>query len=95
MALRGVKLLINRVLPRSLLGRSLMIIVTPLILLQVVLTWVVPFACVSYYPGLLLLGREEAQPWMAVVAPLAAAAMVVVASIVWRRGLARYQGTGH
>ena len=31
---------INRVLPRSLFGRSLMIIVTPLILLQVVSTWV-------------------------------------------------------
>ena len=59
------------------------------------ITWVVPFACVSYYPGLLLLGRPEAQPWMAAVAPLAAAAMVVVASIVWRWGLARYQGTGH
>jgi two-component system osmolarity sensor histidine kinase EnvZ len=31
---------INRVLPRSLLGRSVMILVTPLILLQVVATWV-------------------------------------------------------
>jgi ABC-2 type transport system permease protein len=60
-----------------------------------VLTWVVPFACVSYYPGLLLLGRPEAQPWMAGTAPLAAAGMVAVASFVWRLGLARYQGTGH
>jgi hypothetical protein len=32
---------------------------------------------------------------MAGIAPLAAAWMVAVASIVWRRGLARYQGTGH
>ena len=31
---------IKRILPRSLLGRSLLIIVTPLILLQIVLTWV-------------------------------------------------------
>ena len=31
---------VNRLLPRSLFGRSLMIIVTPLILLQVVSTWV-------------------------------------------------------
>lgn len=37
---RRVRSQINRVLPRSLLGRSLMIIVTPLILLQVVSTWV-------------------------------------------------------
>ena len=64
-------------------------------LVRAVLTWVVPFACVSYYPGLVLLGRPEAQPWMAGSAPLAAAGMVAVASIIWRQGLARYQGTGH
>lgn len=37
---RRLRSQINRVLPRSLFGRSLMIIVTPLILLQVVSTWV-------------------------------------------------------
>lgn len=37
---RRIRSQINRVLPRSLFGRSLMIIVTPLILLQVVSTWV-------------------------------------------------------
>ena len=31
---------VNRAMPRSLLGRSLLIIITPLILLQVVSTWV-------------------------------------------------------
>ena len=31
---------IKRILPRSLLGRSLMIIVMPLIILQVVSTWI-------------------------------------------------------
>jgi len=64
-------------------------------LVRAVLTWVVPFACVSYYPGLVLLGRSEARPWMAVSAPLAAAGMLAVAAIIWRRGLARNQGTGH
>ncbi|MEX2009113.1 MAG: two-component sensor histidine kinase, partial [Dongiaceae bacterium] len=39
-AIRRLRARINRVLPRSLLGRSLLIIVTPLILLQVVSTWV-------------------------------------------------------
>jgi two-component system osmolarity sensor histidine kinase EnvZ len=37
---RRLRSQINRLLPRSLFGRSLMIIVTPLILLQVVSTWV-------------------------------------------------------
>ena len=39
-AIRRLRARVNRVLPRSLLGRSLLIIVTPLILLQVVSTWV-------------------------------------------------------
>jgi ABC-2 type transport system permease protein len=64
-------------------------------LVRAVLTWVVPFACVSYYPGLVLLHLPDAQPWMAGSAPLAAAGMAAVAAILWRRGLARYQGTGH
>ena len=38
--MRGIRHAINRVLPRTLLGRSLLIIVTPLILLQVISTWV-------------------------------------------------------
>jgi ABC-2 type transport system permease protein len=62
---------------------------------QLLLTWAVPFACVSYYPSLLLLQRPEATPWMALTAPAAAAAMIGVASLVWRRGLGRYQGVGH
>ncbi len=35
-----VKIAIKRYLPRSFLGRSIMIIVTPLILLQIVSTWI-------------------------------------------------------
>ncbi len=38
--MRGLRHAINRVLPRTLLGRSLLIIITPLILLQVITTWV-------------------------------------------------------
>lgn len=64
-------------------------------LVQIVLTWIIPFACVSYYPGLLLLNRPEAQAWMLLVAPLAAAAMATVAALLWHEGLRRYQGTGH
>lgn len=62
---------------------------------QGLLTWIVPFACVSYYPALVLLGRPEAHLWMVGVAPLAAMGTFVVAAFVWRQGLALYQGTGH
>lgn len=64
-------------------------------LVQIILTWIIPFACVSYYPGLVLLKRPEAESWMLVVAPLAAMAMVAVAALLWHVGLQRYQGTGH
>lgn len=63
--------------------------------LRLLLTWIIPFACISYYPGLLLLGKPGVNPWLGYSAPLATVAVVGVAAVVWRRGLARYQGTGH
>ena len=71
--------------PLSLYGR----------LIQVLLTWVLPFAFMSYYPGLVLLGRPERVGWLGYGAPPAALAMALVAGLVWRRGLMRYQGVGH
>ena len=64
-------------------------------LMQFILTWLIPFAFVSYYPGLVLLRRAEASPWLAYGAPLSGPVMVIIAIIVWRIGLLRYQGVGH
>jgi ABC-2 type transport system permease protein len=64
-------------------------------LMQFVLTWVVPFAFVSYYPGLVLLKRADASPWLAYGAPLSGPLVALVAIAVWRVGLSKYQGTGH
>ncbi len=64
-------------------------------LVQVLLTWALPFAFVSYYPGLVLLGRPSPMPALGVLAPLSGPAVAIVASLVWRRGVARYQGAGH
>ncbi len=67
-------------------------------LVQTVLTFALPFAFISYYPALSLLGRHAdatAFPaWLAYVTPLAGPAVALVASFVWRQGLARYQGAG-
>lgn len=63
--------------------------------LRLVITWIIPFACVSYYPGLILLGKSTISPWLGYGAPLMSILVVGMASLVWRRGLARYQGTGH
>lgn len=63
--------------------------------LQIVMTWILPFAFVSYYPSLILLGKIGNQMWLGHLSPLAGPIMALVASAIWRSGLARYQGTGH
>jgi len=63
-------------------------------LLQGFMTWVLPFAFVSYYPGLILLGKPGVNVWLGYCTPLAGLFTVLIAALVWRVGLARYQGTG-
>jgi len=55
---------------------------------------VLPFAFVSYYPGLILLGKPGVNVWLGYCTPLAGLFTVLIAALVWRVGLARYQGTG-
>ncbi len=82
-----------------LVGHTLELVKFPITLygrlVQVLLTWVLPFAFVSYYPGLVLLGRTDATPWLGYLSPLAGPAVGLVSSLIWRRGLMRYQGAGH
>lgn len=65
--------------------------------LRRVLCFAVPSAFVAYFPALALLGRPdplglpEALRWCS---PLAAAATVGVAALIWRSGVRHYQGTG-
>ncbi len=63
--------------------------------IQIVVTWILPFAFMSYYPSLILLEKTESQVWLGYLSPLAGPIMALIASIVWRRGLLRYQGSGH
>ncbi|MGV9295799.1 ABC transporter permease [Amycolatopsis sp. NPDC003676] len=55
-----------------------------------------PFAFVNYYPSRLLLHHDDGLPgWLLVIGPPVAATAVVVLSLkVWKAGLARYEGTG-
>jgi ABC-2 type transport system permease protein len=64
-------------------------------LVQTFITWILPYAFVSYYPSLILLGQTGGLVWLGYCSPLAGPAMALVASIIWRRGLSRYQGTGY
>jgi len=63
--------------------------------IQIILTWVLPFAFVSYYPSLALLGKAEERNWLGYGGIIAAIVTVLIANIVWRCGLRRYQSAGH
>lgn len=65
------------------------------IVLKIIVTLIVPFAFVSYFPALLLLDRGGAWQYLGLAAPLAAALVVLVTRALWRKGLNRYQGVGH
>lgn len=61
------------------------------------LTFVVPLACVAYYPVLAILGKADplgAPAWVGIVAPLAGFAFLAAAFGLWRVGLRRYASTG-
>lgn len=62
--------------------------------IQVLITWVLPFAFISFYPAALIFGRPEGQVlgWLT---PLVAMASAVLAIGIFRVGLRRYESTGH
>lgn len=55
-------------------------------------TYVVPLACVQYYPLMYLLGRWQ-NPWL-IACPLAGFAFAIPAYAVWRCGVRHYRSTG-
>jgi ABC-2 type transport system permease protein len=61
------------------------------------LTFVVPIACVAYFPILLILGKPDplgTPPWFGAVAPLAGFAFLGLAFVAWGCGVRRYTSTG-
>lgn len=64
--------------------------------LQVVLTVIVPFAFVNFYPAASLLGKDgQLFPgWIGWLTPLVGMAVFALAYRVWNKGVDRYQGAG-
>ena len=61
-------------------------------------TFLVPLACVTYFPALAVLGRDDAllssPAWFHWTAPLAGFAFLVLALQVWKIGVRHYCSTG-
>lgn len=60
-----------------------------------IVTVVIPYAFLSYFPALVLLDKESDWRWLGYATPLAAAWVVFVTSRLWGKALNRYQGVGH
>lgn len=62
--------------------------------LQFIFSWILPFAFISYYPGVLLLDRPEVSviSYLSIVPAIIA---LLIARTIWGIGLRRYQSTGH
>lgn len=61
------------------------------------LTFVVPLACVVYYPGLAILGRVDplgAPAWVGWVSPLAGFVFLALSFAGWRIGVRHYASSG-
>lgn len=58
-------------------------------------TAILPYGFISYYPGLILLDKDTGWRWLGYATPLAAVLIVLVTAWLWRVGLRRYQGVGH
>ena len=56
-----------------------------------IVTFLIPYACIQYYPLLFLLGRGK--DWYAIL-PLAGFLFLIPCYALWRIGVRHYQSTG-
>jgi ABC-2 type transport system permease protein len=61
--------------------------------IQFMLSWIVPFAFATFYPGARMLAHGEWRRF-ALYIPIVAAACAVLACLVWSRGVRHYSSTG-
>lgn len=61
------------------------------------LTFIVPLACVAYFPVLVILGKADplgSPPWLGVLTPILGFAFLRLAFVAWHWGVRRYTSTG-
>jgi ABC-2 type transport system permease protein len=63
------------------------------VFIQFLLSWIIPFAFASFYPTTYFLRREAFAPYFHVV-PLMAVLLVLLARVIWDRGVRNYASTG-
>ncbi len=61
--------------------------------IRAVITWLIPYAFVAFYPSAMLLRGGEFTLY-GLLTPVVGAAFTALGYLLWRRGLRRYQSTG-
>lgn len=61
---------------------------------RVLVTLILPVAFWNFYPAVLLMGKSDAPIWLCMMSPIVALALVFISSVVWKKGVARYEGSG-
>lgn len=65
--------------------------------IQFIITFILPFAFINFYPSAVLLGKAipEGYPWfLPYLTPAVGAALVALSVLLWNWGLKHYQSTG-
>jgi len=62
--------------------------------IRLLLTFVIPFGFVAFYPASAFLKSGEAFRQFSVFVPVAGMALLVIGALVWRAGIRRYSGAG-
>ena len=61
--------------------------------LRFIMTFIIPFALVAYYPALYLLGKQTFFGVIGLLVPVTLA-LCLIAVLLWKRGLKRYESAG-
>lgn len=64
--------------------------------IRFILTFIIPYAFVSYYPALFILEKQKSfwESLMIFVTPVITCVVILFTSFIWKRGLRIYNGTG-
>ena len=62
--------------------------------LRLFFTFIIPLACVGYYPIATILAHEELPVWVGMLTPLAGFVFLYLACQLWKFGVRQYRSTG-
>jgi ABC-2 type transport system permease protein len=63
-------------------------------IVRILLTWIIPFGFVAFYPAAGLIKRETEFRHLSYLVPVAGIVMLSIGGLMWRIGMRRYSGAG-